>query len=154
MKPFHEWGIASQISAAGAAVITIGAVVTALSSVLALLPVVEPITPATHSFVRSLISEAQAADSASYDKVTKSLVSNAVGILDLKLIAIDGQIDSLNNQLNMIKLKLADPQGADQSLLSSLAKTISDQIDVKRSERSGFVCERVQVQFPGAPCTP
>jgi len=123
-----------------------------VSSVITAIPVIEPYAPATRSFVRDEVQAVKVADDAYLAKINAGLVSNTVGILDLKLVAIDGQIDSINNQINMIVLKLADPQGADRDLLSALKYTLTQQLSVLQLERQATVCQKMLAQSPGSSC--
>ena len=134
-----------------------------VSSAITAIPVIEPWAPATRSYVRDQIQIVQGdvldqvhvvtlADNAYQAKIDAGLRDNTVGILDLKLVAIDGQLDSLNNQLNMIVLKLADPQGADRDLLSGLKDTLTRQIAEKQQERQLAACQKMLAEFPGTTC--
>lgn len=147
MKPFSEWSVVEK------AMTSFLGTVVLLGGALATVPVFEPYAPATHSFVRDLLQQAQATDTIYQAKINQSLIDNTVGILDLKLVAIDGQLDALNNQLNMIILKLADPQGADRDLLTGLRDTLNAQIKEKTAERNVAACDKQLAEFPGTSCS-
>ena len=148
-KFFESWKLAAGWTVVSATV----AAIIMLSNVISAVPTIEPFAPSSRGYVRQLIERA-AAQAADYQKkIDESLTNNTVGILDLKLVAINGQIDSLNNQLNEINLKLADPQGADRDLLTTLRKTITDQIGAKQKEVGNAACDKQLAEFPNTTCT-
>lgn len=124
-----------------------------LGAALSTLPVVEPYAPSTRGYTRMVVDQAVAQEKTLYDKLSGGLNDTTVGIADLKLVAINGQIDALNNQLNEINLKLADPQGADRDLLIVLKKTITDQVTQKQKEADRAACDKQLAQFPSTTCT-
>ncbi len=116
-----------------------------LAAALGTIPVIEPYAPATRGFARAIVAEARAQDAAQQLKTT-------VGILDLKLVALDGQLDALNNQLAMLILRLATADPSDVSLLRGFQKNLEAQIKDKTAEKMAAQCDKTRAQFPSATC--
>ena len=121
-----------------------------LGAALSTIPVVEPYAPATRSFVRDQIVAATAAYDTQQRLLSKDLTDNRLGLLDLKVLAIDGQIQVLKTQQNEIILKLHDTPN--DGVLENVQHTIQNDLDALASQRRDAVCEKERVQFPNSTC--
>lgn len=152
MKPFSEWGVQLKITA----ITGLLGFIVLLGQVLSTLPVLEPYFFASRGYARTIVDEAvkiQAAKADEYQKqVNQGLIDNTVGILGLEIIAYEGQMATLEAQLNTVILRLSDTPNDD--LLKTLKSKIEDDIKMLQSKRDTAACERVRAQFDVKANTP
>lgn len=104
-------------------------------SAVATLPVFEPWLPATRYFARALVEAAKADQS-----------DTTVGLLELKMIAFDGQLTTLEAQSNELDLKLiAEPN---DRLLNDFKRKLGDDIDTLKRKRAKAAKEKCLIEFP------
>lgn len=118
-------------------------VLSMLAGAVGALAVLEPYLPAHREFVRVEAKSVALADAAQLKAVDASLV-------ELKIIALSGQISTAETQLAEVLTRLSATPG-DRFLLG-LKKEIEAQIAELTELRDAAECDRVRLTFPNANC--
>jgi len=129
---------------------TVAGGIVLLGSVVSTVPQLEPLAPATREFVREQLAEATKAYANQYSQINTNLEKITAGILDSKIVALDGQIQVLTTQAADIDVKLHDAPG--DPLLLGLRQTIKNSLSILEDQKSSAVCAKLQAQVPGSVC--
>lgn len=146
MTTFTQWGVRAQITT----VIAVLTGVVLLGNAIGAFQNIEPLLPATREFARQLFEQARADETAQTTETNRKLDVITLSILDQKLIALDGQITSLTNSLDMA-ISRAEAAPTDQ-FLQSIVNNMRGQLAVVTKQRAEAACEESKLQFGTASC--
>lgn len=118
-------------------------VLSLLAGMVGALAVLEPYLPAHREFVRVQAKAVSIADAAQLKAVDASLI-------ELKIIALRGQISAAETQLAEVTARLMAAPG--DAFLSKLKKEIQDQVDDLTALLEAAECEQRRLTFPNASC--
>lgn len=137
LPPFREWKIQFKIAWIGTAIGAIILIANGIQSV----PAIEPFFPATRGYVRDVASD-----------TADALRGTRVGVLDLKLVALDGQLTALEIQLRMVETRIA--QDPNDGLLKALKSKLDTDIKSLNSQIRVTACEKARAEYgPSYACS-
>jgi hypothetical protein len=148
MKPFREW----KFEFKGALILAIPAAIVLAGQVVSSIPIIEPVLLATRGYARDVVQTALEKEAAQKKQIAEGLKETTIGILDLKLTALDGQIEALETTLKMVEARRIEEPG--DQLLRELEKKVKDDIASKKAIKQVTVCELLRARYPGSVCSP